>query len=225
MSKENSNLNVISELSDLYKAGKYKEALEKHIWFHEASREMSGMGGVRLSFALGLWRKLAEQYPLALEALIDLRDSNREKLLAGKGHFDIFHDFFAINQVLEEDNDTASVFIKIHKNYPEQAAQAYHVTEPLLVEMKEFEICDKYIPDPDEKLAEIQYLHRANMRLMRTNPNFNNDEHKEYSEESYANSVCRLIEILRGVDKQDIAEETQSKALEYLDNKKIRDAI
>ena len=77
MNEQEDDQNIIFELAALTKSGKYKEALEKHIWFHEASKEMAGMGGVRLSFALGLWMKLAELYPPAMEAFIALRNFDK----------------------------------------------------------------------------------------------------------------------------------------------------
>ena len=225
MSEQDNSFNYIEEFCNLFKACKFKEALEKHLWFHEASRDMPGMGGVRLSFALGLWRKLAEEYPPAMEVLIDLKNRNRERLLQGNGNFDIFHDFSSINRELKDDKDTTTVFIEIHKKYPEQADIFYNVAEDSLVSCKAYEICDEYISEPDEKLSEIQYLFRANMRYLTKNPSEDDVEFIEYAEDSYVNAVCRLIEILKGVHKNDIAKDIQSKALEYLDNKTIRAAI
>jgi len=92
------NQSIMSELATITKSGNHKEALDKHIWFHEASKEMPGMGGVRLSFALGLWMKLAEQYPPALEAFIELRNIKKNSLLNGDGGFGDFHDLSAINR-------------------------------------------------------------------------------------------------------------------------------
>jgi hypothetical protein len=71
-----------------------------------------------------------------MEALINLRNTNRDMLLKGDGTFDNFHDLSAINHVLEENEVTFSVFMEIHYNYPEHAKRYYHVIENLIVEKK-----------------------------------------------------------------------------------------
>jgi hypothetical protein len=222
---ENDGVQDFYELSALAEAGKFKEALDKHLWFHEASREFSGMGGVRLSYALDTWMELAEKYSPAMEALINLRNSNRDMLLKGDGAFDNFHDLSAINHVLEENEVTFSVFMEIHYNYPEQAKRYYHVIENLIVEKKAYDICEFYITDPKEKYSHLQHMRELNIELIRSNPTMDNDEFREYTKESFVNGVCQLIEILLALHKKDMAEEIQKQALDYFDNKLIREAI
>jgi hypothetical protein len=225
MDKNDDSVRQFHELSELAECGKFKEALEKHIWFHEASKHMPGMGGVRLSYALDLWKELAEKYQPAMEALVDLRNNNKEKLLTGRGNFDNFHDLSALNFVLDEKEDTLMVFLEIHKNDPEQAKAYYHVVDQLLVERKEYEICDHYLVDPLAKYSQLQHLHEMNTKLIKTNPEMDNDEFKEFAVDNYVKGVCRLIEVLDAVDKKDVAKEIQRRALQYFDNDDIRRAI
>lgn len=213
------------ELEALAQAGKYEEALNKHIWFHDASKHMPGMGGVRLSYALDIWLELTKKYPPALETLVDLRNSSKDKLLKGNGTFDDFHDLSAINSTLGEDEDTLLVFYEIDKNYPNQANNYYHVVENLLVDSKAFEICGKYIADPLKKFSYLKHLHEMNIKLINENPEMNDAEFKEYAESSYVNGVCQLIEIMMALGKKDKAKEIQSMALEYFENNLIREAI
>lgn len=225
MNSENDGVQDFHELSALAEAGKFKEALDKHLWFHEASREFPGMGGVRLSYALDTWMELAEKYSPAMEALINLRNTNRDTLLKGDGTFDNFHDLSAIDRVLGESEDTFSVFLEIHNNYPEQAKRYYHVVENLIVERKAYDICECYLTDPKEKYSHLQHMHEMNIELINSNPTMDNDEFREYTKESFVNGVCQLIEILLALHKNDIAEEIQKQALTYFDNKLIREAI
>lgn len=218
--------NIIFELAALTKSGKYKEALDKHIWFHEASKEMSGMGGVRLSYALGLWNKLAEQYPPALEALVELRNSKRDVLLNGNGTFDEFHDLSAINGELDETDDTASVFIQIYKKDPEQSKAYYNVVEDFLVAKKEYEICGECMGDPHSRYLEIEHLHQVADRYNKKHPNSKHYSLScELTEERYVQSVCRLLEILNALNKCDIADEIQKKSLSYFDSSAIKAAL
>ncbi len=226
MNDKEDNQNIMFELAALTKSGKYQEALDKHIWFHEASKEMLGMGSVRLSFALGLWMKLAEQYPPALEALVELRNSKRDVLLNGKGAFDEFHDLSAINGELDETDDTASVFIQIYKKNPEQSKVYYNVVEDLLVAKKEYEVCGDCIGDPYSQYSNIEYVHQVQNNY---NQKHQNSKHYivncELAEERYVQSVCRLLGILNALNKRDIADEIQKKSLAYFDSNAIRAAL
>lgn len=51
----NEDLNQICKLTE---KGQYKQALEKHLWFHEESKKSPGMAGVRLSYAISAWINL-----------------------------------------------------------------------------------------------------------------------------------------------------------------------
>ena len=223
MDEQKDNQSIIFELVALTESGKYKEALDKHLWFHEASKEILGMGGVRLSYALGLWMKLAKQYPPAMEALIELRNSKRDELLKENGNFDYFHDFFAINRELEDNDNTTSVFIQIHNKYPKQSTQYYSVIENLLVAKREYEICGKCIGDAHSRYLEIEHLHQAADRYNQKHPNSKHYSlNCELAEERYVQSVRRLLEILMELNKSDIATDIQKKSLEYFDSKVIR---
>jgi len=225
VSTQNDGVQAFQELEALAEAGKFEEALDKHLWFHEASKELPGMGGVRLSYALDIWMELAKKYSPAMDALINLRNNNREILLKGDGKFENFHDLSAINQTLGENEDTFMVFLEIHNNHPKQAKSYYHVVEELIVEKQAYDICDKYITDPIKKYSQIQHMHEMNVELMRKSPTMDNDDFKKNTKESYVKEVCRLIEIMSTLEKTDIAEGIQKLALDYLDNEEIRGTI
>lgn len=61
-------------------AGRYAEALEGYIWYHDnALSHDPAQAGVRLSYAIGYWLKLAQDYPPALLALKDIRDQKTKR--------------------------------------------------------------------------------------------------------------------------------------------------
>ena len=56
-------------------ARRYDVALAKQLWFHKnAVRYNRSLSAVRTSFALGYWRRLADSYPPALDALKRTRE-------------------------------------------------------------------------------------------------------------------------------------------------------
>ena len=213
-----------NELKTLTESGKFEAALEKHLWFHEASKNISGMGGVRLSYALDLWLELAEKYSPALNALINIRNKNREMLLQGEGNFEYFHDLTAINNSLKETDDTFQVFLNLHNNFPKQAENYYHVVEELIVQNKAYEICAHYISDPIKKYFQIQKMHEMNLRVIANDPSMDTEDFNFYLKESYVNKVCQLIEILVGLEKATVATEIQKLALEHYYDYRIRDS-
>ena len=225
MTGDNVSNNDLYEIDALIEDGKFDEALEKHMWFHEASRESHGMGGVRLSFALESWLDLANKYSPAMDSLLQLRDGYKDSLLRGNGTFENFHDLFAINQYLENDDDTYSVFMQLHENHPKQAKSYYHVVEEIIVEKKRYDVCAAYITDPMKKYKQIEKLHKLNKEFSRKQSDPKDKEFEQYTEDSYTKGVCQLIEVLSALGKDDVAKDIQMTALKYIDNAKIREAI
>jgi hypothetical protein len=106
-------------------AGRHEEALAKHLWYHTASRQQSGQGGVRLSFALGDWLKLGQAYPPALRALRQARDETESALRAGGvdvDRFTLFMEFAGFNRVLEEDHKNGELLNDLAVRDPKFAA-------------------------------------------------------------------------------------------------------
>jgi hypothetical protein len=215
----------LDDIRQLTKTGLYQQALDKHIWFHEASKTSSSMAGVRLSYAIDAWIKLGEKYPPALDALINVRDTNKELLLSGNGDFQYFHDFSSINRELGEEDQTYELFLILDKKYPKQADTYYHVVENLLIEKKEYKLCGKYIGDPIYKYENIRHHRETLLSFEKREPNMNKPRYLKYANKSFIDGVIKLIEVLVAIDKKDEAIEIQKRALSYYDNKKIRNAI
>lgn len=217
--KDLDNINALAE------SGHYQQALEKHIWFHEESKTSSGMAGVRLSYAIEAWIKLGEKYPPALDALINVRNTNKEILLSGKGSFQHFHDLSSINRKLSEEEQTYELFLILDKKYPEQADTYYHVAEDLLIERKEYELCGKYIGDPIYKYENIRHLRELSLSFAKQEPKMNSPWYIKHTDKSFVDGVAKLIEVLIAIDRKEEAIEIQKRALSYYDNEKIRYAI
>lgn len=197
----------LKEIYELIDVGDYQNALEKHIWFHEESKKSPGMGGVRLSYALMSWVKLGEQYPKALTELKKIRDKNDSLLRSGKGNFSNFHDLSSINRELKESNLTVELFKYLDKNYVEQAKSYYHVVEPTLLEIKEYELCGKYIGNPVFKYESLRHNRESSLNSAKNYPKLNTPEHYRYIDKSYMTGVLNLLEILTALERED--EKTQ----------------
>lgn len=205
----------LKEIYELTGVGDYQNALEKHIRFHEESKKSPSMAGVRLSFALMSWVKLGEQYPKALTELRKIRDENDSLLRSGKGNFNTFHDLSSINRELNKSNLTVELFKYLDKHYVEQAKRYYHVVEPTLIEMKEYELCGKYIDNPVFKYESIRYDRESNLNSAKNYPRLNTPEHYKYIDKSYMTGVLNLLEVLTALGRADEKTQVLERASNY----------
>jgi len=213
---------VLNEAQTLASQGKYEEALEKHLWFHEnALKHSPSMRGVRLSFALSYWVELGHRYPKAREALVAIRDKNTEAIREGRGFVDLFHDVASINGYLEEEEKTVELFKTLDEKHHRLAERCYIVAEKDLAARREYTLCASYIPDASERFDRIKEMRERQLSMAK-------DERlrmKEYAEKSFVEVACRLIEILVGAGRKEDAESVRERALAVRDDRKLRDAI
>lgn len=207
---------VLEEARQLAAEGKYAEALEKHLWYHEnALRIEPAQVGVRLSFALNDWIKLGEKYPKASEALVAIRDRNADRLSKGEGDVRLFQDTASINQYLGEPKRTVDVFKSKKAKNPALARQAYALAEEALVAAGEYKICSEYLTNPMQRLAELTNFRLALIGAKNGDPD---------ADRIYADGVSRLIVVLARSGRTEEAENLRKNALATVDDPKIRDA-
>jgi hypothetical protein len=217
---------VYREAVELTRQGKYEDALENHLWFHEHALEHNpALAGVRLSFALGSWLDLGEKYPKALRALLSLRDAKVQAITEGKGSFTLFHDLAAINVRLKESPGTVALFKVVHQAYPDLAKQCYRIAEQHLVAQQEYAVCAAYIPDGLARFEEIRCQFQMKKEIADENPLLRSGGVMEYAEASFVAEVSRLIEILVSVDRRQEAERVETLALELVANAEARDTV
>jgi hypothetical protein len=130
-------------------AGQYEAALAKHVWLHyESLNANDAFTGVRLSFALEQWRKLADLYPPAMDVLLRVRNEAAAAArhpTEASSTFESFQDLGAINSHLGEDAQTVEAFKHLDADHPASAERVYDVARDVLVEAKEYTLCGKYI--------------------------------------------------------------------------------
>jgi hypothetical protein len=209
---------VFDEARTLARQGKYEEALQKHLWFHEnALNHDHSLAGVRLSFALADWIKLGDKYPKAREALVAICDKNTKAISAGNGSFELFYDVSAINGYLGKAPNTVALFKTLHEKQPALAKRCYDVAEKDLAARGDYPLCSSYIPDA---LARLDVIKEMREQYLKNNP-----ELKDYAEKSFVEETCRVIEILVRAGRKLDAEKLREHALAVLDEPAIRQAV
>ena len=219
------NLEDLNNIRDLVKNEQYEVALQKHVWFHEESKSSSGMGGVRLSYAIMDWVELGNKYPPALIELRKIRNKNKDTMSSGKGTFNDFHDFSSINRELGEEIKTVELFSELSENFPLQAKRLYHVVEDLLIEKKEFILLDKYMDDPIFKYETLRHSREQSLSYARKNPNRDSSVSLEYSDNRFIDETIKLINVLLILNKKPEAIEIHQRDTRYFQNKKLESIV
>jgi uncharacterized protein (TIGR02246 family) len=215
---------VLNEAQSLAMRGHYEEALQKHVWFHDnALRINPAMIGVRLSFALSYWVALGEHYPKARAALVAIRDKDVEAMKPGTATVQLFSDIKSINGYLDESSKTVELFKAIDADRPMLAARSYLHAEETLADAGEYALCGKYIPEPEERLVSSIRLYRMHAAEESSRPR--DFGIPAYAVRSFVKTTRQLITILARAGRKPEAELIQRKALEVLDDPRIRDAI
>lgn len=181
---------LLDEAESDMKSKRHAQALEKLLWLHHNTPGYApAFAGVRLSFALASWYELAQQYPPAMSELKAVRDEAHRKLIAGNGKPEDFHDLAAINDVLDEMDATAKLFVWLDQHEPALAKRAYFFAETALIEQKLYQLCGKYI-DMRRDLDSLLRIHQLNLRLA-SDPEF-----LEYAQENLAYKAAVLVALL-----------------------------
>jgi len=128
------------------RAGRYRGALEKHIWFHECAEQADrGLVGVRLSFALAEWYQLGLAFPPAMDALIESRDRAETAYKYDLLQVDGFRDAAAINRALGCIERTAELFRFVAESDPSKASKVYLFAEAALIATGEYKLCGDFL--------------------------------------------------------------------------------
>lgn len=203
---------ILSEAQSDAIAGRYEDALAKHVWFHENSLKISpSLYGVRLSFALSYWKDLAVVYPAAKIKLKEIRDEAKERVTKGENVHESFNDFESINKTLGEEKQTVELFMSLEKSHPKLAAKVFNIAQPALIKAGEYLLCSKHV-DPKKDYASYVEMYRVHM-CHANDPRFSKDN-TSYAQQSFSNEVAILVALLVLSDRKLEAEEIVNKANE-----------
>lgn len=217
-------MKALEEAKSLAAQGRYEEALDKHVWFHDHALETTpSYYGVRLSFALNEWVELGKKYPKALTKLKEIRDEKTARLLAGEINRATFHDVRSINHYLGESESTVRLFKEIEAARPEFAKSVYTLADKALIAAGEYALARKYLGDPIAYYEEAQRKFEKGMLYAKTGQN--GEAARKAFESNFTDAVIRVITVLDKTDEPKQAREIQSKALAVLDRPEIRDAF
>ena len=205
--------------------GRYDEALHEFVWFHEhALAEQPSLYGVRLSYGLFYWMELAALYPPARVTLEQIRDRKTTALLSNLEDRDVFHDIASINDHLLEQGKTHALFVKLVASNPEFAEACSRYALPSLVLAGDFELAERFSPDPEHQLRELgtdlnRTIQRRKQGRYSPAPRIKAEIH------IYAEKVKQLMVISDGLGKKTESARLQQVAIQSIQATSIRKAV
>lgn len=204
-------------------AGRYEEALAKHVWFYRNALKIDrAFYGVRLSFALDYWEELAKVYPAAKTKLMEFRDEAEQKVTSRDNVRESFNDFEAINSVLGEDKRTVAVFKSLDKDNAKVAEEVFDLSRPALIKAGEIKLCSKYV---DAKIDYPRYKEMyLQMMSMEADPEIGG-RHTDFAKQSFSNEVTTLVALLVLSDRKTEAETIAADAKTVWADRAFADAL
>jgi len=112
------------------------------------------------------WGFLCEEYVPARAAMVDARDAQVHRLLAGELTYGLarnewlgpptrFSLIAEMNETLRDPHSTSALFARLDADMPEQAQRDACTALPAVVEAGDFALGERYMPDPMSDLARL----------------------------------------------------------------------
>ncbi|TWT75936.1 hypothetical protein Pla123a_27210 [Posidoniimonas polymericola] len=216
---------ILNEAQRDARAGRHAEALQKHVWYHENALAIEpAQYGVRLSFALGYWKDLADDYPPALAELKKQRDTAGQRVLAGKEARESFHDFQSLNEVLEQDAKTVELFETLDKEHPKTAREVYDIAKDALLPAKKYELAARYA-EPAKEIKSILRDYQWNLDYAASEDKEFAESHLEYAHDSLTHNAASLIALMAVTDQPEVAKKLAAQAKQAWDNEAFHQTI
>jgi hypothetical protein len=220
------NLNkLLQETKSLTSSGQYDEALQLYLWgFKHAFDYHLDSSGVRLLWAYADWIELGRRYPKAKQAFIDIRDRDWRDLAEGRGYLAMFMEVQDMDQYLQDDDATVTLFKRISANDPSLAKQCFFSVDGLLVEKGEYALYMSYVPDPEARFVLIQ----QNWKMLKGSEDSfrqNNAAFPKNADNKFVVQTCQLIEALVATGHKAEAEKFRDKAMAEFDNEHLKSAV
>ena len=229
--------------------GRFEEALQTFLSNYSQTRVSVTNGP--LVTALSDWVELGQRYPKAKQALLDIRDSNVREFVEGRGDTKLFSELAGINTALGEQDSTYALFIGLEQSDAALARECYRLLEPALVERGEYEVCARYLGNPQtwlditrrtfemgqgqaQQIAERQLESTRRLEaITQTNrwprPSRHtydpSDTMRKASTNTFVCAVVPVLEILVATGRQAEAEKFRAQALATADDPRLRPAL
>ena len=212
---------ILNSAVDDTRTGSHADALAKFLWFHHNALDHDyALSSVRLSFALGYWSELGDQYPPARSAFLRTRDEAEAAFADNYKSFELFQDLAALNRQLDDGLRTADAFCAVARKDPAAAERVYHVAQPYLVACGRFEECNRFL-DPAGRLELARQSYEVMGQFEEEMP-AGEDQPSKLARTFYVRDMVALVGLLVLNRRADEASRVREQALGVVDDDEFR---
>ncbi|MCF6244544.1 MAG: hypothetical protein L3J43_05865 [Sulfurovum sp.] len=145
---------ILEKAYEFYEKGEYKTSLEYYEWFFDSAEDINPNYDGAKYRSLNEWYCLGKKYPPAFDAL-NKRKEKLYKLFQKEKSIKTFRDYIKVCNALKHNQDAIDLFLYFHIRGNHFAKEAYSTIESILIENKEWELCNYYIDDSMKKYENI----------------------------------------------------------------------
>jgi hypothetical protein len=211
---------LLKEAESDIDAERNAEALTKLQWLYQNVLGFApAMYGVRNSYLLEDWNRLAQSYPPAAHQLAAERDHAIADVRSGTDEREAYYRFVDVTAISRELNDDPAVrdlFAWLDSNKPELARRAYAVAQPALVRAHSYQLCGKYL-EPEQKLRREIELRKLGLKTEAEYP-----DSPGFANHHFSNQSELMVALLMQNGRKDEAGKIAAAALDEWDDPDFR---
>lgn len=202
--------------------GRLADSLRKLEWLFRKGHEVDpAFDSVRVSFVIGAWADLANDFPPARARLVQLQNAVRQSVLSAtkesvERHF---REFDVIAHALDTRQESVAIFKQLCANNRPLAVQAISSAKDAMFEQKEYKLLSEFIDPASEYGAEVNRYKRT------SGSRFANDEARRVFRARYEERTLSLIDMLIALEKRDEAIRIARDAMEISPGVKFKSDV
>lgn len=216
----------------LRELGRNDEALREYLWcFDEGAEHDPAYRGVRMSFLLGYIARLGDSYPPAREALVERRDTAKQRILDGETGDDAARVFARINDTLGEGTSTLALFDTLKDNDALHAAVARMLVYDafdLLVDAKRYGDIVSHLDVAGRAAFQLRMFDDGVKREKENEANFGElmlEAQRDVRTRLTRQSVAACYQVLVGVGEHEEATSIAKQLIERIDDAETLNAL
>jgi len=210
---------ALSRAEQFRREGKYKQALELHVWYHKnALKYDPAQYGVRLSFALSDWAELGQAYPPALHELRSVRNDTLTTYKKNPSDALMYGEVMSIDLALDDLQSANALFYLGQRSGVNDDSLMLDLDR--ILQTGDLKWISDVIGDPSKKLDAFKHERETALAALSGRKDL-----AKGLDEMYASQVANLLRAVAKVNGLPAARKLQKKALTFLDSPTIRNAL
>ena len=191
-------MKVLQDAQLAHEAGDFVNALKFYAQFfdHALDDDPYALYGVRLSYCLDGWARLAKEFVGAKNQLIEKQVEAIQEYQEKKRP-ESFHDYYAISCALDDQQSALDMFLAINSKSNENASKLVKFVWQDLINREQWQVCNQFLDDPVQKLDECFSVFEEANRLQDMDISFATDSFQKHIISELVEGINELLMVLR----------------------------